>query len=205
MYHQRYFSELAWEITILKRSMLIAAAMMITAILAAWASTSFRQKSLLAPLENVSSQDTLENGDEANTQLGRTRSPATSISKLAELRVEAQQAIGVITRIVESSECNADTQCDSIAIGSKACGGPKSFAVYSKTLPQHIVDTLNVYARKTVELEKQINLITQAMSTCSVNLPPRELVCINMRCVSSNARESLRLIQSGQKAPYTIN
>ena len=185
--------------------MLIAAAMMFTAILVAWASISIHQRSLLTPLENVLPQEILEGQDRTAMQPKGARSQATRVRNYAELRGEAKQVIGEIQRIVESSECNANTQCDSIAIGSKACGGPKSFAVYSKTLPQNTIDALNALAQKTVELEKQINILAQVMSTCSVNGPPRELVCRNARCVSTNARESLWLIQSGQKTQYNIN
>ena len=187
---------------ILKRYTLVATAAMMVAILVSWVSISVYRQMFSFPVENATTQELPNVGIETSKQTKVLTTSAESISKYAQLSSSVQRAIWDITKIVESSKCTEDSQCVSVAIGHKACGGPNNHAVYSSTLPQRKIDTLIELAKKTVDLEKQMNGLTHALSTCGITSPPRELTCSSMHCVSNNAQESRWLIQWGQKEPY---
>ena len=84
-----------------------------------------------------------------------------------------------INVLVESSVCTDETECAYIAFGSKPCGGPWSYLVYSNS-----IDTDELIAK--VELFNQMqntyNLRYNITSDCSVVLPPDALICEDNKC-----------------------
>lgn len=96
---------------------------------------------------------------------------------LAELTALQEE----IELLVDSGVCSENSDCESIAFGSKACGGPKTYLVFSTSinveLLQQKVATYNA-------LENSFNKKWGIISDCSVVLPPTSVKCINGKCVA---------------------
>ncbi|MFH1313632.1 MAG: hypothetical protein ABIJ00_10480 [Candidatus Eisenbacteria bacterium] len=76
--------------------------------------------------------------------------------------------------------CSDSTECRYIGFGSKPCGGPWRYLVYSIST----VDTVELVKRveEYNEYERCLNRRYGRVSDCSVPIPPR-LGCRNGRCV----------------------
>ncbi|HFD11310.1 MAG TPA: hypothetical protein ENJ32_02400 [Crenotrichaceae bacterium] len=85
-----------------------------------------------------------------------------------------------IDRLTTNKSCDSNQQCKEIAFGSKPCGGPWSFLVYS-TL-QTNETTLNSAVADYNELQRLQNEKEGAVSDCSVALPTFP-VCSDNVCV----------------------
>lgn len=86
-----------------------------------------------------------------------------------------------IELMVDSGVCSENSNCDYIAFGSKACGGPKSYLVFSTSinveLLQQKVATYNV-------LENSFNKKWGIISDCSAPAPPLDVTCIAGKCTA---------------------
>ena len=95
---------------------------------------------------------------------------------LAELTVLQEE----IELLVDSGVCSGNSDCDYIAFGSKACGGPKTYLVFSTSinveLLQQKVATYNA-------LENDYNQKWGVASDCSIPIPPVNVTCIAGKCV----------------------
>ncbi|NNK39562.1 MAG: hypothetical protein HKP45_02785 [Winogradskyella sp.] len=79
------------------------------------------------------------------------------------------------------SICTEGFECRSIAFGSKPCGGPWSYLVYSTSIDTlDLVDRVNDYN----ELEMTFNINCGAISDCAVVNPPTSLMCENNQCIA---------------------
>jgi hypothetical protein len=107
-------------------------------------------------------------GCTSTTELGKE-------DDLAELNSLKEE----IELLVDTSICSENSDCDSIAFGSKACGGPKTYLVFSTSinveLLQQKVATYNA-------LETAFNQKWGIISDCMVILPPTSVECINGKC-----------------------
>lgn len=96
------------------------------------------------------------------------------LAKLTALQEE-------IELLVDSGICSGNSNCEYIAFGSKACGGPKTYLVFSTSinveLLQQKVETYNA-------LENSFNQKWGINSDCSFVLPPTRVECINGKCVA---------------------
>ena len=83
------------------------------------------------------------------------------------------------TLLAKSSQsCATDHDCQTIALGSRACGGPSSYLIIgSATKYQHLVRML---AKEIKALERQANRDT--FSTC-VALQPPKVRCQEHKCL----------------------
>jgi hypothetical protein len=79
-----------------------------------------------------------------------------------------------------SSICSDAFECRYIAFGSKPCGGPWSYLIYSTS-----IDTLELQTLVTDynETENNYNLICGATSDCSVPNPPSSFTCEDNQCI----------------------
>lgn len=86
-----------------------------------------------------------------------------------------------IEDLAANSICNEEFECRSIAFGTKPCGGPWTYLVYSTS-----IDTLELVSRVNDynELEMTYNINCGAVSDCSLVNPPIELVCENNQCIA---------------------
>jgi len=101
----------------------------------------------------------------------------TKEEDLAELAALQEE----IELMVDSGVCSESSDCEYIAFGSKACGGPKTYLVFSTSinveLLQQKVITYNA-------LENSFNKRWGIISDCSVVMPPTSIQCVNGKCTA---------------------
>lgn len=95
-------------------------------------------------------------------------------TKLNLLKTEIETLAG-------TSTCTDDAACKFIAFGSKPCGGPWSYLVYSTSIDtdklENLVAEYNLY-------EKDFNTNWGIASDCAFVLPPTSVECQNNICVA---------------------
>ncbi|WP_340067220.1 hypothetical protein [Ascidiimonas aurantiaca] len=94
----------------------------------------------------------------------------------AELNAFAQE----IEAMARVSRCDGVSQCRSIAFGSKPCGGPWSYLVYSASIN---TDRLEQMVRSYNAREKAFNIQWNLVSDCEMVLPPTRIECVENECV----------------------
>jgi hypothetical protein len=89
----------------------------------------------------------------------------------------------VIENYINTFSCSESLGCNYIAFGSKPCGGPRKYLVFSNTinLPQ-----LQTMVTEYNEMDHLRNVQTNAISDCSVPLPPNDIACVNGVCTIIN-------------------
>ena len=86
--------------------------------------------------------------------------------------------------LTNASVCTVDTECHSVAVGAKACGGPTGYRAYSsKTVSSASVDTL---AQQERDLAAQAARESHQVSTCYMLADPGAH-CQQNRCVTGPA------------------
>jgi hypothetical protein len=84
-----------------------------------------------------------------------------------------------IQNYINSFSCSESAGCGFIAFGSKPCGGPRSYLLYSKSIDltklEEMVKTFN-------KMDELYNIQTNAVSDCMVVSPPTEVKCVNGVC-----------------------
>lgn len=86
----------------------------------------------------------------------------------------------LINNLVANKSCDRNQQCKEIAFGSKPCGGPWSFLIYSTRQTDEA--TVNSEVAEYNDLQRFQNQKDGAISDCSVALPTFP-VCSNNTCV----------------------
>ena len=98
-----------------------------------------------------------------------------------EMRDQLNEMKTNIQNLADTSICNATFECRSIALGSKPCGGPWGYLVYSTSIDtlklSKLVATYNQH-------EKLMNTECGLISDCSFVSPPQQLECKNNRCIA---------------------
>lgn len=84
-------------------------------------------------------------------------------SQLSEMKT-------TIEKLADTSVCNENFECRSIAFGSKPCGGPWDYLIYSTS-----IDTLKLtkLVEKHNQLETTINQECDRFSDCAYLNPPQ--------------------------------
>jgi hypothetical protein len=86
-----------------------------------------------------------------------------------------------VLAFINNSTCTGS--CNYIAFGSKPCGGPREYLLFSSSVSQGpLVDLVAEYN----EMEHQFNIQTNAVSDCMMVLPPASVECVNGNCVIIN-------------------
>ena len=96
---------------------------------------------------------------------------------LAELTTLQEE----IELLVDSGVCTENSSCDYLAFGSKACGGPKAYLVFSTSID---VTLLQQKAATYNALENAYNQKWGIISDCMYLLPPTSVACINGKCTA---------------------
>lgn len=86
-----------------------------------------------------------------------------------------------IELLVDSGVCTENSSCDYLAFGSKACGGPKAYLVFSTSID---VTLLQQKAATYNALENAYNQKWGIISDCMYLLPPTSVACINGKCTA---------------------
>ena len=100
--------------------------------------------------------------------------PATEAALLARIRTEVGEA-----------RCSADSQCRTLAIGAKACGGPESWLAWSTaTVPGAAgrAERLQAWSTELAAQQRQRQQASGMVSNCQYNADPGA-VCQAQRCV----------------------
>lgn len=95
------------------------------------------------------------------------------------LKLQLDQEKQEILDYIATFPCEESIGCDFIAFGSKPCGGPWEYLVFSNAVDLvYLSDKVKNYN----ELENQYNIQTNAISDCSLASPPSEVGCVNGVC-----------------------
>jgi hypothetical protein len=89
-----------------------------------------------------------------------------------------------IIRQVGTASCSASSDCRTLPLGSKPCGGPRQYLVYSATATDS--SRLAADAARYTSAEAKKNQEERQVSDCSVLVEPR-VGCISGRCQAVDA------------------
>ena len=98
------------------------------------------------------------------------------LEEMQELKLE-------IDELIDSASCTENSECLSIAFGTKPCGGPWSYLVYSTSID---TDYLAILVANYNSVEEAYNNNCDAISDCALVNPPNELSCEGGKCVIVN-------------------
>lgn len=86
-----------------------------------------------------------------------------------------------IDQLVATSSCIENSNCDYLAFGSKPCGGPWSYIVFSKSVNVDLLkEKVAIYYVKESAYNKKWNIV----SDCAFAMPPTALSCVDGKCVA---------------------
>jgi hypothetical protein len=93
----------------------------------------------------------------------------------AQLETKKQE----IQNYINSFSCSDNNGCSYIAFGSKPCGGPWSYLVFSNSVDlAKLQDMVKDYN----EMNRIHNIQNNAVSDCMFVSPPTEIKCVNGVC-----------------------
>lgn len=101
---------------------------------------------------------------------------ATYDSELAELSLLKAE----IEALANTSVCNETSECKFIALGSKPCGGPWSYLLYTTSIN---VEQLEAAVKDYNQKEAAFNTKWEIVSDCAATLQPASIDCENNSCV----------------------
>ena len=103
-----------------------------------------------------------------------TLTPADDDQKLTQLGKE-------IGEFAKNKACSGGDDCRTMAMGSKPCGGPTNYIIYSlsKTDEKQLSDKVKQYT----DFEKELNIKYNRASDCMFLMPPT-VNCLNGVCAS---------------------
>jgi hypothetical protein len=85
-----------------------------------------------------------------------------------------------IEDLAATSVCNENTECKFIAFGSKHCGGPWSYLLYSTSIDvEKLENMVATYNAKEADFNEKWGVV----SDCSAALPPTSINCENNTCI----------------------
>ena len=86
-----------------------------------------------------------------------------------------------IETLANSSVCNESTECKYIDFGSKPCGGPRGYLVYSTSIDTESLEALvEIYNQR----ETEFNTKWSIFSDCTIANPPSNVKCENNICIA---------------------
>lgn len=97
-------------------------------------------------------------------------------NELAQLSLSKAE----IEALANTSVCNETSECKFIALGSKPCGGPWSYLVYTTSID---VEQLEAAVKDYNQKEAAFNIKWGIASDCALALQPTSIGCENNTCV----------------------
>jgi hypothetical protein len=143
------------------------------------------QKTTAVPVtENQTSaiateQKTSVNSPSAQNKLISKKAPLDKVVLSKTSLAELKQLKENFAALIADKTCDNSSQCRVIAVGSRACGGPSSYAVFSSKMANK--NKVNTLADKVTKYESQYNAQTGRMSICQHLVAP-STQCINNVC-----------------------
>lgn len=94
-------------------------------------------------------------------------------------RKELNRQLEEIKDLISQEACDEETKCDYIAVGSKACGGPKSYLLFSSSIDrQKLEELVEIYNKEEADFNQKYGIV----SDCMLVTPPEKIECINGKC-----------------------
>lgn len=109
-------------------------------------------------------------------QCNEDDTPLTQEEEREELSISKK----AIEDLVATSVCNETTECEFIAFGSKPCGGPWSYLVYTTSID---TEKLKLWVEDYNKREAEFNSKWGAISDCGITNPPSSINCENNVCI----------------------
>ncbi len=94
-------------------------------------------------------------------------------------RKELNRQLEEIKDLIARESCDEENSCDYIAVGSKACGGPKTYLLFSSTVNSEKLENLVAEYNKA---EADYNQKYGIRSDCMLVTPPERVECVNGKC-----------------------
>ena len=85
---------------------------------------------------------------------------------------------------VQDLSCTSQTDCDTMAIGAKPCGGARGYLVYSKVTVD--VNKLQDIVADVSKYEAGYNAQEGIFSDCTPARTVTELSCVDQKCIDNN-------------------
>lgn len=82
--------------------------------------------------------------------------------------------------------CKVSLDCEALALGNRACGGPSEYVLLSKGTKAKIQDSLSDLIKSIDEMDRTANSEQGLMGTCEVMEKP-ELACQSGSCVAAGS------------------
>lgn len=101
---------------------------------------------------------------------------ALCLQPIAQLQIELDSMKTAILSLAKYDSCSQDTECQFIGLGSKPCGGPWEYLIFSTSADTaSLIPLVNAYNQK----EEELNQRTARGSDCSIAIPPDSVICEN--------------------------
>lgn len=97
-------------------------------------------------------------------------------------RAQLDQQLDEINSFIASANCSTGDECRFIAYGSKACGGPQGYLLYSTGIDEEKLKSM--VARYTAA-EDEYNKANGITSDCSIPNPPSKMGCEDGKCIKT--------------------
>lgn len=75
--------------------------------------------------------------------------------------------------------CNTDTDCATVALGNRACGGPKDYVVVSQNNAD--IEQIDALAIELEQKEREFNAESGQVGMCDYRMPPT-VACVSNIC-----------------------
>lgn len=98
-----------------------------------------------------------------------------------QMQAELDSLKKQIIQIAEKSTCSEASTCTFTGLGSKPCGGPWEYLVYSTSVD---TATLNSLITQYNEKEHILNITSKRVSDCAIAQAPDSVVCQSTGCIA---------------------
>ncbi|HSP12023.1 MAG TPA: hypothetical protein VLO29_05805 [Salegentibacter sp.] len=94
-------------------------------------------------------------------------------------RKELDRQLEGIKDLIAQESCDDETSCDYIAVGSKACGGPKTYLLFPSSIDrQELKELVDNYNKSEADFNQKYGIV----SDCMFITPPEKIGCVNGKC-----------------------
>lgn len=94
-------------------------------------------------------------------------------------RKELDRQLEEIKDLIARESCSGENSCDYIAVGSKACGGPKNYLLFSSSIDrQKLEELVETYNKAEAGYNEKYGIV----SDCMFVTPPERVECVNGKC-----------------------
>lgn len=140
---------------------------------------------ILLPLCLSACSDDITSDNTSNAAAKQTEKSAQAIkinpSAQAPISRETiQNTRQQLNTLIADTQCDNSSQCQVLPAGSRACGGPSSYIVYSSKTVN--TDQVELLAAKITEQESKFNAQNDMMSICQ-HLSAPSTQCTENKCV----------------------